>query len=101
LLRRLPPDLQKNPKAYLYRAAVNQSLNLIRRRRREEPIANSERLEAPPSSMLNSRGDDVLHRRLSIDVLSGAPQLSAVSFGVIHGSEMSHKRYSVSGRQLL
>jgi RNA polymerase sigma-70 factor (ECF subfamily) len=55
LLRRLPPDLQKNPKAYLYRAAVNQSLDLIRRRRREEPIANSERLEAPPSSMLNSR----------------------------------------------
>jgi RNA polymerase sigma-70 factor (ECF subfamily) len=35
LLRRgLPPEFQKNPKAYLYRAAVNESLNIIRSRRR-------------------------------------------------------------------
>jgi len=25
-----PPDLKKNPKAYIYRASVNESLNLIR-----------------------------------------------------------------------
>src|SRR5438046_8330487 len=34
LLRRgMPPEFQKNPKAYLYRAAINQSLNIIRTRR--------------------------------------------------------------------
>jgi len=34
LRRELPRDVQKNAKAYLYRAAVNESLNIIRRRRR-------------------------------------------------------------------
>src|SRR6185295_817065 len=34
LQREFPPDLKKNPKAYLYRAAVNLSLNTIRSRRR-------------------------------------------------------------------
>ena len=31
------PDLLKNPKAYLYRSAVNVSLNVIRSRRRVAP----------------------------------------------------------------
>jgi RNA polymerase sigma-70 factor (ECF subfamily) len=31
----LAPGLQKNPKAYLYRAAVNRSLDIIRSRRRQ------------------------------------------------------------------
>jgi len=35
----LPPDLQKNPKGYLYRAAVNLSLDVIRTRRRQR-LAN-------------------------------------------------------------
>src|SRR5205809_770734 len=34
LRREFPPDLQKNPKAYLRRAAVNQSLNILKARRR-------------------------------------------------------------------
>jgi len=33
--RQFPPDLRTNPQAYLYRAAVNSSLNIIRRRRRD------------------------------------------------------------------
>ena len=32
--REFPPDLKKNPGAYLYRAAVNQSVSMIRERRR-------------------------------------------------------------------
>src|SRR6185503_16560587 len=35
LKRECPPHLQKNPKAYLYRAAVNLSLNTIRSRRHQ------------------------------------------------------------------
>src|ERR1051326_8224361 len=34
LRREYPPDLQKNPKAYLYRAAVNLSLDILKARRR-------------------------------------------------------------------
>ena len=34
LRREFPPDLKKNPKAYLYRAAVNSSLDTIRSRQR-------------------------------------------------------------------
>jgi RNA polymerase sigma-70 factor (ECF subfamily) len=36
LRKELPPDFRKNPKAYLYRAAVNTSLNIIRERKRRE-----------------------------------------------------------------
>src|SRR5215467_944215 len=35
LQRELPPDLKRSPKAYLYRAAVNLSLNTIRSRKRQ------------------------------------------------------------------
>src|ERR1051325_3308861 len=34
LRREIPPDLQKNPKGYLYRAAVNLSLDVVRSRQR-------------------------------------------------------------------
>jgi RNA polymerase sigma-70 factor (ECF subfamily) len=34
LRREMPPDVRKKPKAYLYRAAVNESLNIVRYRRR-------------------------------------------------------------------
>jgi RNA polymerase sigma-70 factor (ECF subfamily) len=40
--RDFPPDLRKNPEAYLYRAAVNASLNVIRFRRREVLVGGSE-----------------------------------------------------------
>jgi RNA polymerase sigma-70 factor (ECF subfamily) len=43
-----PPDLGRNPQAYLYRAAVNCSLNTIRRRRREVLIQDEESLPTPP-----------------------------------------------------
>src|SRR5690349_12211565 len=36
--RQFPPDLKKNPRAYLYRAAVNVSLNVIRSKRRETQL---------------------------------------------------------------
>src|SRR6185436_9684824 len=44
LRREVPPDLRKNPGAYLYRAAVNQSVSVIRERKRRM-------LNSVPSSM--------------------------------------------------
>src|ERR1700752_906415 len=47
LLRRgLPPDFQRNPKSYLYRAPVNESQNIIRSRRRP-PTQTLEEVETP------------------------------------------------------
>jgi RNA polymerase sigma-70 factor (ECF subfamily) len=42
-----PPDLEKNPEAYLYRAAVNAALTTIRSRRRSVLVENDGHLEMP------------------------------------------------------
>ena len=43
--RELPPSLKKNPKAYLYRAAVNVSLSTLRSRRQRELIGDLDGFE--------------------------------------------------------
>ena len=46
LLRRgVPPGLRRNPKAYLYRAAVNQALNAVRAQRRRAEVFDPATLE--------------------------------------------------------
>ena len=45
-----PPDLSKHPQPYLYRAAVNVSLTIIRRRSREILVEGIEPLESPAAS---------------------------------------------------
>jgi RNA polymerase sigma factor (sigma-70 family) len=42
-----PEGLRANPKAYLYRATVNLSLNAVKSRRRRVLLADVDRLEAP------------------------------------------------------
>jgi len=65
LLRKgLPPEFQKSPKAYFYRAAVNVSLDVLKSRRRHPTLhpADAERLEASyPSS---PHFDEELHQQL-------------------------------------
>jgi len=48
--REFPPDLEKNPRAYLYRAAVNVSLNTIKQRQRHVLTNEAERFESATSS---------------------------------------------------
>ena len=68
LRRESPQTLTSNPRGYLYRAAVNLSLNIIRGRKRHDLVGEVRDLEA----VLN--GPDVAsqnaHRRL-VDVISG------------------------------
>jgi RNA polymerase sigma-70 factor, ECF subfamily len=45
--RKYPPDLLKNPKAYLHRAAINSALNTIRSRQRQRLADDVESLETP------------------------------------------------------
>jgi RNA polymerase sigma-70 factor, ECF subfamily len=42
----LPPEMSRNPKGYLYRAAVNVSLNIIRSRKRQK-LVSADRLQIP------------------------------------------------------
>jgi RNA polymerase sigma-70 factor (ECF subfamily) len=42
--REFPPDLKKNPKGYLYRAALNAALDVVRARRRHVFNGEAERL---------------------------------------------------------
>ena len=63
LVRRgMPTEFQKNPKAYLYRSAVNESLNTIRFRRRH-PTTELEhvKVSADETSALHA---EAIHRRL-------------------------------------
>jgi RNA polymerase sigma-70 factor (ECF subfamily) len=56
-----PPDLEKNPEAYLYRAAVNASLSTIRKRRREVLMESWQQFEMPART---ESGDHEQHRRV-------------------------------------
>jgi RNA polymerase sigma-70 factor (ECF subfamily) len=62
LRRGLPPDFGKNPKAYLYRAAVNQSLTTIQSRRRR-PMADTEPPDLPAPLDESAHAEEV-HRQL-------------------------------------
>jgi RNA polymerase sigma-70 factor (ECF subfamily) len=64
LLRRTcPPDLHRNPKAYLYRAAVNLSLNTVRLRRRHLHANDAERFEDFADTSESDSAEE-LHQRL-------------------------------------
>ena len=73
LRHQCPPTFRKDPRAYLYKAAVNASLDVLRaRRRRSIAVGDVERLEivAPDS---RAGVDEEMHRRL----YEASAQLSA------------------------
>jgi RNA polymerase sigma factor (sigma-70 family) len=60
----LPPDLEENPKGYLYRAAVNLSLNVIRSRKRQrlvDDIGDLEHLEIATDGNQSKGAEEVRH----------------------------------------
>jgi len=62
LERGFPTDFHKNPRAYLYRAAVNQALDIVRKRRRRVFVGEEECLTLPASD--TAIVDDEIHGRL-------------------------------------
>ena len=62
LRREIPSALQSNPRPYLYRAAVNESLNIIRSRRRR-PTSDLEDFDIPAAESTET-GDEATHRKL-------------------------------------
>jgi RNA polymerase sigma-70 factor (ECF subfamily) len=72
LQRESPVEFQKNPCAYLYRAAVNVSLDILKaRRRRPVLVEHIEKLDVAAPEFDSQRLDD-LHQRLfaALDQLS-------------------------------
>jgi RNA polymerase sigma-70 factor (ECF subfamily) len=67
LVRRdLPPNLKDNPKAYLYRAAVNVSLSILRSRRHLILSGDTHDFESSVPVVQTKDTDDIRERLLSI-----------------------------------
>ena len=63
LLRRgLPEDVRQNPKAYLHRAAINVSLNIVRARKRQHPTGDVECLRAIAPVIDRNPADEMRER---------------------------------------
>ena len=60
----ITPDLQRNAAGYLYRAAVNLSLNMIRERRRRAATEDSDCPEVPAQESEANTAEET-HRRLA------------------------------------
>src|SRR5262245_22300248 len=72
--REFPPDLQKNPKAYLYRAAINLALDIIQARKRHVFVdGDIPELPAPCNAI-----DDELHRELYAAIAERSPQAAEI-----------------------
>jgi RNA polymerase sigma-70 factor (ECF subfamily) len=79
LRRESPPDLQKNPKAYLRRAAVNESLNTLKMRRRGPvDFDDLERLAGIPASSPDGQFDDDMHERLYAAIGQLSPEAAEI-----------------------
>ena len=63
LRREFPPNLTSNPRAYLYRAAVNLSLDAVRARKRLEVAADAERFK-DRAQQGDSEREEEIHQRL-------------------------------------
>jgi RNA polymerase sigma-70 factor (ECF subfamily) len=99
--RELPVDLTKNPAGYLYRAAVNASLNLVRSRKNEVVTANFHSLQAPISDAAtdseSGREEKLLHaitqlntKAAEILILRYAHNYSDAEIGKLLGKSRGH-----------
>jgi RNA polymerase sigma-70 factor (ECF subfamily) len=70
-----PPDLERNPEAYLYRAAVNASLSTIRNRRHEVLVESWQEFETP--APIDS-DDHEQHRRLYEAIAELKPEAAQI-----------------------
>lgn len=76
--RELPPELSTNPRGYLYRAAVNIALDIIRTRRRHPAEHDEQELSSVAATVPLSRGEAELHdelRRALADLKPAAAEI--------------------------
>ena len=90
------PDLQQNPRAYLYRAAVTASVDILRaKRRRPTLVEDVTRLDSPAPTT-DSAFDEDLHERL----YAAIAQLPAGASSVVLLRYMHDKSLADIAREL-
>jgi RNA polymerase sigma-70 factor, ECF subfamily len=77
LQRERPRDFVKNPKGYLYRAAVNASLTIVQARRRRALTEESEDRAATLPARVSTRAEE-LHRKLYEAIARLKPKAAAI-----------------------
>jgi len=81
LQRELPLDLKTSPKAYLYRSAVNLSLNILRSRKRQRLTDGIEDLEVPVRDLATNPDEEI--QRCLLDAISKLKP-AAVEILILH-----------------
>ena len=77
LQRERPRDFLKNPRGYLYRAAVNLSLTIVQSRRRRALTEESEDLAVSIPARASSRAEE-LHRKLYEAIAQLKPKAASI-----------------------
>ena len=96
LRRESPPDLRKNPKAYLYKAAVTASLDVLKAKRRRPVLVDDlDRLEIPALDQ-RSFFDEEMSERL-YDAIA---RLNADAAGVVILRYMHNKSIAAIAKEL-
>ena len=75
--RGISPDVTKNPAGYLYKAAVNESLNLIRSRKRLVLVSDPKRIEAYAADDSAESAEEI-HKRLYEAVATLSPDAAHI-----------------------
>jgi RNA polymerase sigma-70 factor (ECF subfamily) len=83
--RELPAELRTNPRGYLYRAAVNASLDVIRTKRRHPAESDEEAIRNAPSQE-SSPGEEELFERLRRALTELKPKAAEILIlSLVHG----------------
>lgn len=78
LRREFPPDLKKNPEAYLYRAAVNLSLDVLKTRRRQPQRTDDPEVVEAPIPPSDAQFGDHMHRLLYEAIAQLRPEAAEI-----------------------
>jgi RNA polymerase sigma-70 factor (ECF subfamily) len=78
LRREFPPDIEKNPKGYLYRAATNLSLDVLEARRRRPHLVDEDKLPAIPDSLDDPIFKHEMHQSLYQAIAKLSPDAAEI-----------------------
>jgi RNA polymerase sigma factor (sigma-70 family) len=86
----IPSDLQRNPKAYFYRAAFNASLSVLRSRRRRRALDHDVEALPVPEPASDSEISEGLHQQLEEAMEHLTPQSSQILIlRYVHGCDLA------------
>jgi RNA polymerase sigma-70 factor (ECF subfamily) len=76
--RELPAELKANPRGYLYRAAVNGALDVLRTKRRHPAESDDQGVLNAPAQQEASRGEEELFERLRVALAELKPRAAEI-----------------------